>query len=477
MPKSLVVENRVDLIHQARNGSFLLFEQMDKHLDLFPKQKVKEKLFANAQDREIILSVWQSFIDYFSLLEQFENDEPNSELQGSENRELVIVKNLSFVTAYAMALRFIDRVQNNPVLDTVLNEVPSNSLDLKKGGYDALKLKYLNIVIASKFVAYQTIFGSGQDDFPKDVHQGFKTDRDYILKASVGVGTRMTISNAYKVLENFSENAVFPLKRRVASWFGNVKVKRSHTYLISPEEVQSHRGKFKPGDILLQRREWYLSNLGIPGFWTHAALYVGDPSEWGFLSSDMEVTAWAQQNGASNFYELMQKKFSSVFMNGQTGETYARLNVIEAIGHGVVQTALEESAHCDSLAILRPNVTNLDKATAIYRAYGYLGRPYDYRFNFSSDDALVCSELVFKAYIPGQLTKGLSFSSQYVAGSLMVTPNSIAKSYSDEIKSPDKQYELVLFLDGQEKTRNSKIGSREEFATSWVRPKWHVIVQ
>jgi len=30
-----------------------------------------------------------------------------------------------------------------------------------------------------------------------------------------------------------------------------------------------------PGDVLLERRNWFMSNIGIPGFWPHVAFFIG----------------------------------------------------------------------------------------------------------------------------------------------------------------------------------------------------------
>ena len=146
---------------------------------------------------------------------------------------------------------------------------------------------------------------------------------------------------------------MFPIQRELSSLFGSVKVSRNGKSLISQEDLTAQIGKIEPGDILLQRREWYLSNLGIPGFWTHAALYVGTPEERAGLEGDADVLAWASSLGGSNLNDLLSKKFPApITQNNTKNKLGDAFRIVEAIGHGVVLTALEESAHCDSLVVL-----------------------------------------------------------------------------------------------------------------------------
>jgi hypothetical protein len=149
--------------------------------------------------------------------------------------------------------------------------------------------------------------------------------------------------------------------------------------------------------------------------------------------------------------------------------------VLEAISEGVEFTSLEHSAAADSLAALRPRLAKRDRAAALVRAFGYAGRPYDFEFDFLTDSALVCSELVYKAYEPGA-TAGLAFDLETIAGRRLATPNGMARRFDADAAAGRPQLDLVAFLDGSEKTGAAVEGTEAEFRASWKRPKWHVLV-
>ncbi|MEP7157469.1 MAG: YiiX/YebB-like N1pC/P60 family cysteine hydrolase, partial [Betaproteobacteria bacterium] len=151
--------------------------------------------------------------------------------------------------------------------------------------------------------------------------------------------------------------------------------------------------------------------------------------------------------------------------------------VIEAVSEGVVFSAFEHTADADAFAVLRPRLANAEKASAIFRAFKYSGRPYDFDFDFQTDAALVCTELVYKSYEPQAPVKGIKFPLVEVLGRLAMPANLIVKQFDEEFGKPGQQTELIAFYDGHERKGNAVESNLAEFRKSWQRPKWHIFVQ
>ncbi len=252
----------------------------------------------------------------------------------------------------------------------------------------------------------------------------------------------------------------FPAQKGVAEWMGDTKVRHKHSSLISLEQVEALRPSLRPGDILIQRRNWYLSNVGLPGFWPHAALYLGTPDE---AAEHLGVEALRSIAAAS------PGPFSSWKRGNDHGDPF---RVIEAISEGVSFTSLEHSGVADYLAVLRPKLPPPAIAEAIVRAFDYHGRPYDFEFDFLTDASLVCTELVYKAYEapPGQ--RGLSFDLVKLMGRPTLPANEIIRQFDREHAEDWRQLEFVAFLDGREASGDAHESDLEALRGSHRRPKW-----
>jgi hypothetical protein len=111
------------------------------------------------------------------------------------------------------------------------------------------------------------------------------------------------------------------------------------------------------------------------------------------------------------------------------------------------------------------------------RAFHYSGRPYDFNFDFQTDSALVCSELIFKAYEPGGGMSGMRFPVTEVMGRKVSTPNGMVKQFDEQSGGSTIQADFVLFLDGFEKEKRAVESTPEQFRASWKRPNWHILIQ
>jgi len=257
-------------------------------------------------------------------------------------------------------------------------------------------------------------------------------------------------------------------------------VLRQDRALISAKQIASLPQRLDPGDVLLQRREWYMSNVGLPGFWSHAALYIGTPEERRAFFDDPEVHRWviAQGEPSGDFEALLRSRHPRAHALSLAPQEEGHVTrVLEAISEGVVFTTLEHSAAADSMAALRPHLERAEKAQALLRAFQYVGRPYDFNFDFQTDLALVCTELVYKSYEPAPGYRGIHLQLEEILGRTAIPANSIARQLDEELARGTPQFVMVLFLDGQEKTGTAVEAGLDEFRRSWRRPKWHVIQQ
>jgi hypothetical protein len=313
---------------------------------------------------------------------------------------------------------------------------------------------------------YLKLFGDNDNEYGSEYavliiksqegYQYLSNNLDKTVLYSGAVAVEKTRNNMFEVW--------FPVQRTVANTMGHIVISnRGHEGLISLELLPVMRKEMYPGDIMLQRRNWYLSNVGIPGFWTHAALYTGTLTEMNnYFASEFPY------DGFTNFDEYLETKFPEVYKDYlfPDKEGYIK-SVIEAIEPGVVVSSLEGSAHADFVVVLRPKLTKQDKLLALEKAFSNYHKPYDYNFDFDTRDALVCSELVYDAYYERLPKKhGLHLETSLLNGRKMVSPLDMAKLYKAEHGTEAEQFEFVYFLRGYETEGIARVATESEFIES-----------
>jgi hypothetical protein len=292
-------------------------------------------------------------------------------------------------------------------------------------------------------------------------------------------GVNLFAGNATDIFKNNFAQGVLPYQTAIAEWLSHTRVRRQGKPLIQREQAMELLKKMEPGDILVARQNWFLSNIGLPGFWPHAELYLSSPPELAaYFDSDPAVSKWAAglQNGKPSFSAYLVTQFPEKWKayNGRDfrGEP---VRVMEAISEGVSFTGVGHAMLTDYLGVMRPRLSKLEKAQAILRAFQYQGRPYDFEFDFFSDAALVCSELVFKSYAPSTGTRGLKLPLVEIAGRMTLPPTEFVKLLDAENGKPDRQLDFVAFLDGREDLGRAVQGDADSFRHTYLRPKWDVL--
>lgn len=131
-------------------------------------------------------------------------------------------------------------------------------------------------------------------------------------------------------------------------------------------------GLARPGDVFVTRHDDALSNLFLPGFWPHGALYLGSLEEREALGVPVAPERRLRSGGAVRF--------------------------LESKADGVLFRPPEETLAVDAFVVLRPRLGTGELAEALGRALTHEGKLYDFLFDFRAADRLACTELIYRTY-------------------------------------------------------------------------------
>ena len=464
-----------------RDGLASILEYLDSHPDVLTPDNPE---LPSRAHKEELWGTWQSYLDYHLALEsirQYYSD--YWRLSDSASRKKAFrVLYAAFLAQYRFSLELLERTDQHPHADKLLND-PVPEIGLPGGTFADFKFRYLNVIRAGEFASLKAISKSLGEPADK-LTSGIQEDSVVIWDMGKGKGEELTLKNALQVVKDTAFKAWFPVQTGVSQFMGDIRVQRTGQFLITHEQVQELVPDLLPGDVIITRREWFLSNVGLPGFWSHAAMYIGTAQEREKFFTGEVLQEWVRGKGqvAGDLEGLLRETYPEAYkLFIEPDELGHRRRVIEAVGEGVIFTTAEHAIGADSIAILRPRLSPLEKAVAIFRAFHYSGRPYDFNFDFTTDSTLVCSELIYKSYEksyePSDEMKGLKLPLSQVVGRPVTPPNSIAQMFDEELDASDQQLDLVVFLDGFEKEGKAVRGTLEEFRKSWQRPNWHILVQ
>jgi hypothetical protein len=175
--------------------------------------------------------------------------------------------------------------------------------------------------------------------------------------------------------------------------------------------------RLRPGDLLLEKTPFRLTDKFIPGHFGHVAMYVGTEAELRALG------LWDHPWVARHHDAI------------RAGRT-----IVEALREGTTMNSVAHFLNIDDLAILRPKseaIAQPEVMRAIQLAFGHVGKQYDFRFDNNTWDSIVCSELAFQTYVDVHWSVGRALASYTIA------PDDVAIFAGSDGSRP---FELVTFV-------------------------------
>ncbi len=146
------------------------------------------------------------------------------------------------------------------------------------------------------------------------------------------------------------------------------------------------RANLRPLDILVTKSRGRVTGHLIPGWFSHAVVYLGSEADLRALG------VWSDPEIRPHLLAI------------RSGRDF-----VEAVSSKVRLAGIEKAIDADQVAVLRPRLSAAARRQALRAFLAHVGTPYDFRIDAGESDRLYCAELVdhvLKAHLPRHMQYG-----------------------------------------------------------------------
>lgn len=373
-----------------------------KHIEAMKKQALELKKVIGARKRgyftpteeeamrHLLVSYWQTRAALFEIVLETKGD-LNHWLTGRQK------KYTRFMIGYAATLILVEGAQflyknydNVPAIREKLNE-PDPQFGIPADVYDTVQQSLTNPINAWKIQQAKRFYKNHEHTFKKiaksnrvflklsklikALEPGMDIAKPEYAKITLRIHLRQLL---HMITKSAINRATYALQEGASRMVSRIKIKPHKPEL--PKKIQKQlKALLQPGDVLITRKEFALTNYFLPGYWPHAALYIGDVEK-------------LKKMGINHHKKLKLKWKWIRSLSEEPGR------VLEALKDGVHIRSIETPFMCDAIAIIRPQIKWRKVKAAITRGLFHEGKPYDFDFNFTQSRRLVCTAVIYRSF-------------------------------------------------------------------------------
>ena len=340
------------------------------------------------ETRHLLVSYWQARNALYDLVLSLRREADGRAAQGRA----------AFLVGFAGAVLLVDAARflretfdDSPVVRAKLNE-PDPHFGIPTGVYDTVQQSLTDPRHAWDLYQGMKLYRARESVFRE---QATEASLAPVLAVIDRLGPRIDVPPGRYLLARFwvrvrqmltglrrdaIGRAMYAIQEAASRMVSDLSTDPCHEPALPADVGEAIRAMARPGDVFITRKEHVLTNYFLPGYWPHAALYLGD--------------AAALEKMGIREHENVRPRWSQLVSvaPGEPGR------VLEALKDGVRIRSLASPLANDALVVLRPQLSAADVASALARGMFHEGKPYDFDFDFTRSDRLVCTEVVYRSY-------------------------------------------------------------------------------